>query len=210
MKKIVPLVVGLLCLALPATSSAATFTVNTTADGPGECATGGAPCTLRDAIAAAARGPDAESVVIVPAGTYPLTEGELSLGGAKIIIAGAGARSTIIDAGGESRVFRANAESTVLEGLTVTGGAATEVLGEALTGDGGGILFGNAADGATLRNVTVTGNTAMLNGGGIAAPPESGSTTGKELVVEGSTIAGNKVAGGRSRRSAAASTCSAS
>ena len=195
-KKMVPLVVGLLCLVLPAISSAAGFTVNTTADGPGECATVGAPCTLRGAIAAAASGPDAESVVTVPAGTYRLTEGELSVGGAKIIIAGAGARQTIIDAGGESRVLRANAESTVLEGLTVSGGAATEVLGEELAGDGGGILIGTAADGATLRNVTVTGNTAMLNGGGVAAPPESGSTTGKELVVEGSTISGNKVAGG--------------
>jgi CSLREA domain-containing protein/uncharacterized repeat protein (TIGR01451 family) len=195
-KKMVPLVVGLLCLVVPAASSAAAFTVNTTADGPGECATPGASCTLRGAIASASSASDPENLVAVPAGTYRLSQGELEVGGAEVTIAGAGARQTIVDGEGESRVFRANAESTVLEGLTVSGGAATEVLGEELAGDGGGILLGTSAGGATLRNVTVTGNTAMLNGGGVAAPPESGSTTGKELVVEGSTISGNKVTGG--------------
>lgn len=198
MKRIVPLVVGLLCLALPATGAAATFAVNTTADGPvvGTCAAGEA-CTLRDALNAATTGAEKDNVVTVPAGTYDLTAGELAIAafeGGTVRVVGGGARGTIVDAGGASRVLDTNADTTVLEGLTITGGAANELLGGELPGDGGGILFGTSAEAGTLRGVAVTDNTAMLNGGGIAATPEG--AVGKAVTIEDSTIAGNEVSGG--------------
>lgn len=199
MKRIAALLTALACLAVPAVSSAATFTVNTTADGPGECAVAGATCTLRGALSAATGGEPGTNTVVVPAGTYNLSEGELTIGafaGGTVSVVGAGARKTIVNAGGASRVLQTEAATTVIEGLTLTGGAATELGGEEFAGDGGGLLVYDSAESAILRGVSVSGNTAMLNGGGVAAPPESGSMVGKSVTVEGSTISGNKVSGG--------------
>jgi Domain of unknown function DUF11 len=197
-KRLAALLIALVCLALPAVSPAATFTVDTTADtAAAECGIVGAPCSLRGALVGATEVAGAENTVIVPAGTYALALGELKINtfeGGTVRIVGSGARKTVIDAGGASRVLGTNADSTVLEGLTLTGGAATEVLGEELAGDGGGLLLGTSAEDAVLRDVTISGNTAMLNGGGIAAPPEG--ATGKALTVERSTISGNRVSGG--------------
>jgi CSLREA domain-containing protein/uncharacterized repeat protein (TIGR01451 family) len=190
------LLTALACVAVPAVSSAATLTVNTTADGPGECAVAGATCTLRGALAVATEGTETANTVVVPAGTYTLSEGELLIGGFEggtVNVIGAGARKTIVDAGGTSRVLQTEADTTTIEGVTFTGGAATETGGE-FAGDGGGLLMGIGSELATLRDVTVSGNTAMLNGGGISAPPEN--TTGKSLTIESSTISGNKVSGG--------------
>ncbi len=199
MKRMAALLTALACLAVPAVSSAATFSVNTTADGPGECAVAGATCTLRGALSAATTGEPGTNTVVVRAGTYNLSEGELQIGifeGGTVQVVGAGARKTIVNAGGASRVLQTEADTTVLEGVTLTGGAATELGGEEFAGDGGGLLIYDAAETAILRGVTVSGNTAMLNGGGISAPPESGSMAGKSVTVEGSTISGNKVSGG--------------
>lgn len=198
MKRFAGLLIAIVCLAVPAVSSAATFTVNTTADGPvvGTCAAA-ETCTLRDALAAAEGSTDAEDTVAVPAGTYTLSAGELALEttGA-VTIAGAGARRTTVDGAGASRVFSLLTGSGELDatfsGLTITGGAETTAGADA--GDGGGILFGNGGNELTLRGVAVTGNTTTLNGGGIAAPLESGIA--KTLTIDGSTIAGNRVAGG--------------
>lgn len=197
MKRILALVIGVVTLVLPATATAASFTVNTTADGPieGTCAPG-ETCTLRDALSVATSGAAGENLVQVPAGTYRLTGGELLIGafeGGTVKVVGAGARKTIVDAGGTSRVLQTQADTTFLEGLTFTGGAAVEAV-EEFTGDGGGVLFGNNSEAGTLREVTVTGNTATLNGGGVAAPPESGN--GKSVTIDRSTVVGNKVAGG--------------
>jgi uncharacterized repeat protein (TIGR01451 family) len=190
--------VGVLCLALPASGAAATFTVDSTADGPvvGTCAPG-ETCTLRDALAAAAASADEANAVVLPAGRYILTEGELAFSRAgTLTISGAGARQTVVDGAGASRVFSVEAPSGTIDatftGLTVTGGA--ETTAGSFAGDGGGILLGNGGGVLTLRGVAVVGNSTTLNGGGVSAPPESGSP--KSVVVESSTISGNKVAGG--------------
>lgn len=190
MKRIVLSIAALLCLAVPALSAAATFTVNTTADGPvvGTCVAG-ETCTLRDALAVAEGSSDPENQVVLPAGDYKLTEGELELGG-PTTLAGAGARSTVIDGQGTSRVFATNG-APALSGVTVTGGNSTLAEGGEFAGDGGGIfVFGTLK----LTNVAVIGNTAAMNGGGVSAPPESGNA--KTVTIENSTIAGNHVAGG--------------
>jgi predicted outer membrane repeat protein len=197
-KRLLAVMVGTVCLVLPAAGSAATFSVNSTADGPvvGTCAAG-ETCTLRDAFSAAAASADAEDTIAVPEGTYTLSSGELAIETAGTVnILGAGARRTIVNGAGASRVFSLRAATGALDatisGLTVTGGAETTAGAE--VGDGGGILLGEGGNELTLRGVAVTGNTATVNGGGIAAPLESGVP--KAVTIEDSTISGNKIVGG--------------
>lgn len=199
MKRLSAVLVGIVCLVLPGAASAATFTVNSTADGAvvGTCAPA-ETCTLRDAFAAAEASADAEDTIVVPAGTYTLSAGELAIETAGTVnIFGAGARRTIVDGAGASRVFSLRAPfggalDATVTGLTVTGGA--EALAGPEAGDGGGILFGQGGDELTLRGVVVTGNTATINGGGVAATLESGIP--KTVTIEDSTVSGNKIVGG--------------
>lgn len=188
---------ALLALALtaPAAGQAATFTVNTTADStvPGGCTTDPA-CSLRDAVQAAGASADSEDLVVVPAGNYGISSGELLVyGTGTVTIRGAGARQTVIDAHQTSRVFNLEADRSVLEGLTVTGGNTNPVLGGEVPGDGGGVLAYEAEE-AVLQGVNVTGNVASQNGAGVSAPPEGVNKT--VLTIANSTIAGNRVTGG--------------
>ncbi|HEX6024925.1 MAG TPA: hypothetical protein VFZ00_23240, partial [Solirubrobacter sp.] len=92
-----PLLAAVLFAALlaPASASAATFTVNVTADGT-TC--NAITCTLRGAVAAAeANGAAEDDLVLVPAGEYVLTS-PLTVSGTRITIDGAGANATIIRA----------------------------------------------------------------------------------------------------------------
>lgn len=195
--KSTPMVCALLALALllPGSAQAATFTVNTTDDTTvsGGCTTEPA-CSLRDAIAAANGSADTEDVVVVPAGDYSISSGELVVTGAgTVVVRGAGARKTKIDAHQTSRVFKLSADTSVLEGLTVTGGLTNVLDGEFPAGDGGGILAFQAGE-AVLRGLSVTGNSATQNGAGVSAPPESSERSAVTIVD--STISGNHVTGG--------------
>jgi len=197
MLKSIPVACLLAALALlaPITAEAATFTVNTTADTTvaGGCTTEPA-CSLRDALSAAGASADPEDVVVVPAGSYAVEAGELVIGGSEsVVVRGAGARSTTIDAHGSSRVFEANADKTTIEGVTITGGLASEAVGPDLPGDGGGILAFEAEE-LILNGVNLSGNSAAKNGGGISAPPEGSSVAA--VAINASTVAGNKVTGG--------------
>ncbi len=197
MLKSIPVACALAVLALlaPLTAEAATFTVNTTADTTvaGGCTTEPA-CSLRDALSAAGASADPEDVVVVPAGNYAVEAGELFIGGSEsVVVRGAGARSTTIDAHGSSRVFEASADKTTIEGLTITGGLASEAVGPNLPGDGGGILAFEAEE-LILNAVSISGNSAAKNGGGISAPPEG--STAPAVTINASTIADNKVTGG--------------
>lgn len=195
--KSMPVACALLALALllPAAGQAATFTVNTTDDTSvgGGCTTEPA-CSLRDALAAAGASADPEDVVVVPAGNYSVSAGELSVGGeGTVVIRGAGARNTIVDAHQTSRVFNVAADKTVIEGLTVTGGLSNLTTGGEVPGDGGGILAYEGGE-AVLRAVNVTGNTASQNGAGVSAPPEGVEKTALSIID--STISGNRVTEG--------------
>lgn len=197
MLKSIPVACALVALALlaPAAAEAATFTVNTTADTSvaGGCTTEPS-CSLRDALSAAGASADPEDVVVLPAGDYAVENGQLDIGGTEsVVLRGAGARSTTIDAHGTSRVFEALADKVTIEGVTITGGLASEALGPNLPGDGGGILAYEAEE-LILNRVAVSGNTAAKNGGGVSAPPEGASVTA--VTIENSTIAGNHVTGG--------------
>ena len=194
---IVSCAIAAVALLGPAASSGATFAVNTQNDTTvaGGCLTDPA-CSLRDAVGAANASADPVDIVEVPAGRYILTAGQLGAS-TGLTIRGAGARSTTIDAAGASRVFSLGTGNFILEGITVTGGLASiaDVM-SGFAGDGGGILVvsASAASSLTLNRVAVTGNVAQLNGGGISAPPESGFAT--KVIVNESTISGNRVSGG--------------
>jgi CSLREA domain-containing protein len=199
MLKSIPVACLLAALALlaPLTADAATFTVNTTADTTvaGGCTTESA-CSLRDALSAAGASTDPEDVVVVPAGNYGVENGQLVIGGTEsVVVRGAGARSTTIDAHASSRVFEAGADKTTIEGVTITGGLASEAVGPNLPGDGGGILAYEAEE-LVLNGVSVSGNSAAKNGAGISAPPESSTSKAPSVTINASTIAGNKVTGG--------------
>jgi len=193
----IPVACALVALALlaPAAGRAATFTVNSTADATvaGGCTTDPA-CSLRDALAAASGSADPEDLVVVPAGNYSISLGELGVSGeGTVTVRGAGARRTTIDAHQTSRVFNLSAQRAVLEGLTVTGGVSNATSGGEVAGDGAGILAYEAGE-AVLRGLNVTGNVASQNGAGVSAPPEGVNKT--VVAISDSTISGNHVTGG--------------
>src|SRR5215467_10976169 len=161
------------------------FTVNTTADahdahpGDGSCADAAGRCTLRAALEEAAASPSGSKVrIAVPAGTYDLTLGSLTLGSAvplNITVAGAGAASTVVAATGKFRVMAVTPHTTgLLQNLEITGGKAGP------NSYGGGIFSRGKL---TLAGDTLTGNTAGA-GGGV-------DNAGGTLTVTGSTIKNN-------------------
>lgn len=156
-------IAALICAALLAfagTASAQIFNVTTTDDDVGTCDPG--DCSLREAVAAANTnlGPD---TIMVPAGHYVLSQGELLITEDFTMI-GASARSTIIDAAGSSRVLNIDEGVDSISHVTITGGHADQ---------GAGIFFND--DTLTLDHVAVVGNTAVGDtsfggqGGGIFA-----------------------------------------
>ena len=177
-----------LMVALAAPARAATFTVNTTNDGSGVCtadpATNGV-CTLRAAIqAAAALG--GSNAIIVPAGTYVLSQPSLCLPLAtsftslcpigNLTIAGAGAQQTLIDGNAQGRVFIVAGASTnvALNGVTIRNGALTlgaGIYNTATLSLTDSVILGNTGGGIynegtlMLLNCTVSGNLGVDTAG---------------------------------------------
>ena len=92
-----------------------------------------------------------------------------------------------VDGNDDHRVFSVSLEATVeLWGFEVTGGAA--VTGSASDRWGGGIHVSGTL---TLKNSTVSGNTAQHNGGGIAI-----NNGNRPVVLANSTVSGNSASEG--------------
>ncbi len=163
-------VTGSAAIAAPA-AGAATFTVTDTGDaGPG---------TLRQAVADANANAGADMIdASGVSGTITLTSGQLAVTGG-LEIDGPGAGALTVSGGGSSRVldFGSVGEDLTVTGMTITGGAAPS------SEDGGGIDF----DGTNLRldDVTLTGNAAPGDGGGLAADAAN------RIEIVGSTLSGN-------------------
>lgn len=137
--RVVVAIIGLLAGVSPV--DATTFTVDSTADaqdatpGDGVCATAAGTCTLRAAIQEANALPGLDSIV-VPAGTYLLTLGELEIQ-SDLVINGAGAGQTTVDGNQLSRGFAVSAESTAsIVAVSIANGRHQPTLGAR----GGGIL----------------------------------------------------------------------
>jgi hypothetical protein len=123
---------------LATSAQAASFTVGTTKDVSGTCASPAAgTCSLRqlidyeDKLAATPSPPD---TIVVPAGTYNLANGELEIT-QSLTIAGAGARTTHVEARTGARAFdikvptTGGAPTVVISGLEISGGTASESNG---------------------------------------------------------------------------------
>jgi hypothetical protein len=181
-------------LAFSGTASAATYSVNTTADeasSPAACSGAPGDCSLRQAIFKADTNGEEADTIVVPAGHYGLTiepgsedteTGDLDITDGIVTIEGAGARKTVIDASAiEDRVFEVYADASLaLSGATVTGGRTED--------EGGGILVENG--GLSLHGVALVDNEAFNSGyGGGIYSEES------ELEIVDSTIADNRNSG---------------
>ncbi len=149
-------------------------------------------CSLREAFetvntgaavdACAPPGPSSVEI-LVPAGNYVLTDGELVLARTNVQVQGTDAVSTSIRASNNARVFRVgnggvSPINVGIKRVLVTDGD--------VVGAGGGILVESGAD-LVLDAVEVSGNVASLDGGGV---DNSGT-----LSVIASTMADNVTLG---------------
>jgi hypothetical protein len=151
-------------------ASAGTVTVTNTSDsGPG---------SLRQAIIDAAPG----DTIVVPAGTYTLTSGELAIA-KSLTISGGGAASTLIGNGASSRVFHTSgAGNTVaISGVTIQLGDPIPI---STLAKGGGVL--DEAATLTLSDDVVANNQADADGAG--ASGTGGQAEGGGVFNEGGTL----------------------
>ena len=123
----------LLMLAFATQASAATYTVNTTADTPdadvgdGVCADAGVKCSLRAAVEQSNDSAGADTIIL-PAGRYVASGLEVA---GPLTLTGAGAADTIIDSDGEDTAIVVQGQSSFTgSGFTVTGGFPCGCFGE--------------------------------------------------------------------------------
>ncbi len=182
---------------LAAAAQAETYTVGTTADLNGGCANPAeGKCSLRQLIEYEdARGPIREPEtpdgILVPAGRYELTRGELKITQSLLIISTAGARATsVVESVPAQRVFEVappleggeKVPTVVISGLTISGGSS-------------GYFGGNVYNKALLLLIEdwITAGSA-LSGGGISNDAVEGASFPEEagtLVIERSLVSGN-------------------
>jgi hypothetical protein len=165
----------------PVASGGRTIPVTTTVDG--------GPGSLRQAIAEAQDG----DTIALPAGTYVLTQGELTIERA-LRIAGAGAARTTIDGHGDTRAFSirvpfASDTAVTISGLTITHAKAS-TLTEFGTLDGSAIASLNAdltlRDDAIVRNSNKLPAEELVFGGVVLA-------NGGRFTMVGTTVSENVV-----------------
>jgi hypothetical protein len=163
----------LLCLAMaPGTALADVTVQNTNDSGPG---------SLRDLLLTSS-----DPVVIVPAGDYRLTSGQLQISRDVTVIGEAGAGATTIQSTGSFRVLCiASGVDVLLQGLTIHGGRTAPGTNNCPGGRGGGIHSdGNSltvADSVVQHN---SASPAQGGGGGIYA---SGDLFVRDSIVRHNT-----------------------
>src|SRR6266571_566246 len=186
------LLAGLVLSIRPPDAAAATLTfqVTTTADAPdaspgdGICADAAGQCTLRAAVQEADAQPSGSAVtIVVPAGTFPLKLGVLSLTANTITVQGAGAGATTVDGRNARQVFNVSPAASVtlgqlaiIHGNASLGGgiqnAGTLTLTNSTVADSaatnGGGIYNQQGGTLTLAGTTVSQNVAGRDGGGIA------------------------------------------
>jgi hypothetical protein len=132
----------------PVAVSAATYTVSNLNDsGPG---------SLRQAINDANGTLGTSTINFSVSGTIPVTSGELNII-SSLKISGPGSGSLTVSGNNTSRIFNVNANHVTISGITIQNGS---------TGSSGGGI--NNAGSLTVRDCTITGNSAGASfGGGI-------------------------------------------
>jgi PKD repeat protein len=156
-----------------------TIDLTTTGDPAGAGGCPGAPCSLRQALAASAPG----DTIQLGTGTYALTQGNQLLVGHSLTIAGDGSGATTIDGGSnqatpghQARILKVTAGTVDVHDVGFNGGTDAQDEGFAgcspcstLQANGGGALF-NAGGTVTLEQVAFHDNFTSANplGGAIA------------------------------------------
>jgi len=156
------LIAGVAAIVAAAPASAATYKVTTTADGAAECAT---TCTLRGALLSAQKNAGADTIQ-VPAGTYTITIGGLTVDSDVTIVGASAATTSVVSDSKGFRVFNVNPDMKAnFSHLTISSGVATG----STDGVGANLLVGAGAT-VTLDHARVTAGKALRGGGiGIAA-----------------------------------------
>src|SRR6266536_2838158 len=168
-----------------AAAATLTFQVTSTTDAPdaspgdGICADAAGQCTLRAAVQEADAQPSGSAVtIVVPAGTFPLKLGVLSLTANTITVQGAGAAATTVDGRNASQVFNVSPAASVTIGQLT-------------------IIHGNAARGGGIQNagtLTLTNSTVAVSGGGIVN--FFGTVSMSQTTIAGNTASGKNSEGG--------------
>ena len=166
----------------PSAAEAAVLHVNATNDGPGDCVTPGASCTLREALLEAKVGSpgDPDTIHLGP-GVHVNEAQDFIVGiGEQVTIIGAGARQTGVRelSGGDGRVFLVEQDASLtLSDLTVSGSR-----------DNSGVLLFGGGNAIRATRVTFTGNSALARGGAVDG-------SGGAVELADSTLTGNTAAG---------------
>jgi hypothetical protein len=177
-------------------AGAAAWSVDDTTDTPvGQACPGFTGCSLREAVTSAEANPGADSI-LVSAGTYALTNGQLTVT-QDLVVARVGAGTVTIDGNDTSRIFDVTGGIFTVRFLTLTHGLAD---GGAGVGEGGAIRTAAGTE-LHVESTTPTTNVATgdagARGGAISAQGDvfieraSGSTTAP--VLTGNNV-GNSVA----------------
>ena len=160
---------------------AADLTVNTFIDeSDGSCSDG--DCSIRDAIAVASSGDQ----ISIPAGTYTLSLGQLSIS-KDLTLTGAGAQQTIIDANDSSRLielpFSGSFSTVTIEKMSLINGSVSG------TGRGGGVR----SDANLILRDCVVRDSSGFNGGGVVA--DNGSLRIVRCAIQDNQADGNSGGG---------------
>jgi CSLREA domain-containing protein len=190
--------------AVAAAAQAATFVVNSTGDaedaipGNGVCADRAGRCTLRAAVEEANARPGAD-VVMLPAGAYTLTAGQIRITDT-LTFSGSGAFDSIISGSAIGRIFIIPGPfHVVISGVTIQKGFDANGAGvfnagileltdvnlsrNHTDGFGGGLFnLGNAV----LRNVTIDRNSASVGAGAANYGPAAA------LTLTNTTVSSNR------------------
>jgi hypothetical protein len=191
-RRIVGTIVGTIAVLvwLAATAQAATFTVGDFGD-TATCASppAGNNCTLRQLVTSVPAG----STIVVPAGTYSLSAGELSIA-QTMTITGAGARTTEIDqqtSAANARIF------DVQPGVTATISGLDLIFGKATSTSTNGNFGGNVLNRGALtlsEDWIELGQTTSGSGGGIANVNGTLAVT-HSLIQDNSSFSGGQAGG---------------
>ncbi len=166
--------VALICAFTAAQARAATYTVGTTADNAGTCVPTSTSCSLRQLIDyedALASTPSPADVIVVPAGSYTLSNGPLVID-QSVAIDGAGARQTNIyqqTTSATSRVFdiQLNAQLGLTPTVTIAGLATFFGAADSSNGFFGGDIR-NRGNLTLSGDLIANGNTNSGSGAGIS------------------------------------------
>jgi hypothetical protein len=219
MKPVLVIVMAVVALAVPGLASAAIFNVDRTDDNAAAsaCTAAANDCSLRGAIIASNADPNTADTINVPAGTYSRSSAYPTIVGSVNVI-GAGAATTVINANAQGRALFFQGpglldKTGLVSDVTIRGGSAPFGAGASVenygtltlrrvtvannvAGDSGGGLVVNANDRLVVENSTITGNSTLIDGGGIWNNGGAFAGTVGSMTLTNVTISGNSAQAG--------------